>query len=47
MIFVTSSPVAAILCWLPATSKPKTVRGMCYSILEVIGLTSHHGTSYK
>ena len=32
MILVHSSPVAAILCQLPATSNPKTVGGMYYAI---------------
>ena len=44
MILVHSSIVAAILCQLPATSNPETVRGMCYAI---IGLTSNHGANYK
>ena len=47
MILVHSSTVAAILCLLLATSNPKTVGGMCYAILGMIGLTSHHGTNYK
>ena len=47
MIFVCSSTVAAILCQLPATSNPKTVGGMCYAILDAVGLKSHHGTNYK
>ena len=47
MIPVCSSTVAAILCQLPATSNPKTVGGICYAILRMTGLTSHHGISYK
>ena len=47
MIFVHSSTVAAILCQLPATNNPKTVGGMCYAIIGMIGLTPHHGTNYK
>ena len=38
MIFVHSSTVVVILCQLPATSNPKTVGGMCYGILDVMGL---------
>ena len=45
MILVHSSTVAATLCLLPATSNPKTVRGMCYAILDVARLKSHHGTN--
>ena len=47
MILVQYSTVEAILCQLPATSNPKTVVGMCYAILGVIGLISHHVTNYK
>ena len=47
MILVHSSTVAAILYQLPATSNPKTVGGMCYTLLGMIGLISHHGTNYK
>ena len=47
MIFVHSSTVAAILSQLPATSNPKTVGGMCYTVLDAIGLKSHHGINYK
>ena len=47
MIFICSSTVAAILCQLPTTSNPKTVDGMCYTILDALGLKSHHGTNYK
>ena len=47
MIPVQYNTVAAILCQLPATSSPKSVGGMCYARLGVIGLTSHHGTNYK
>ena len=47
MILVHSSIVAAIVCQLPVTSNPTTVGGMCYAILGMIGLTSHHGTNYK
>ena len=47
MILVHSSTVAAILCQLPTTSNPKTVGGMCYAILDVTRLKSHHGTNYK
>ena len=47
MILVHSSTVAAVLCQLPATSNPKTVGGMCYVILGMIGLLSHHRTDFK
>ena len=47
MIFVHSGTVAAILCQLPVTSNPKTVGGMFYAVLNVIGLKSHCGTNYK
>ena len=47
MIFVCSSTAAAILCQLPATNDPKTVGGMCYTVLDVIGLISQRGTNYK
>ena len=47
MICVQSSTVAAILCQLSATSNPKTVGGMCYAKIGMIGLTTHHGTNYK
>ena len=47
MILVHSSTVAAILCQLPVTSNPKTVGGMCYAKIGMIGLTPHHGTNYK
>ena len=47
MILVHSSNVAAICCQLPATSNPKTVGRMCYAILGMIGLTSHHSTNYN
>ena len=47
MFLVYYSTVAAILCQLPATSNPKTVGGMCYAILDMTGLISHHGTNYK
>ena len=47
MTIVHSSTVAVILCQLPATSYIKTVGGMCYVILDAIGLTFHHGTNYK
>ena len=47
MILVDSSTLAAILCQLPATSNPKTVGGICYAILGMMGLTSHHGTNDK
>ena len=40
MTIVHSSTVAAILCQLPTTCNPKTVGGMCYAILGMIGLTS-------
>ena len=38
MISVCFSSVKAILCQLPATSNPKTVGGMCYAVLDVLGL---------
>ena len=39
MILLHSSPVAAMLCQLPATSNPKTAGGMCYAIFRnAIGL---------
>ena len=47
MTIVHSSTVAAILSPLPTTSNPITVGGICYAILGMIGLTSHHGTNYK
>ena len=47
MILIHSNTVAANLCHLPATSNPKTVGGMCYAILDAIGLTLHHGTNNK
>ena len=47
MTIVNSSTVASILYQLPATSNPKTVGGMCYVMLGMIGITSHHGTNYK
>ena len=46
MILAHSSTVAAILCQLTATSNPKTVQGMCYAIIGVIGLTAHHSANY-
>ena len=47
MTIVHSTTIAGILSQLPATSNPKTVRGMCYVILGMIGLTSCHDTNYK
>ena len=47
MTIVHYSTVAAILYQLPATSNPKTVGGMCYAMLGMVGLTFHHGTNYK
>ena len=46
MIFVCSSTVAGILGQLPATSNPKTVGGMCYAILGVIGLEVYCSPNY-
>ena len=45
--FLHSRAVAAILCQLPTTGKPKTVGGMCYAVLDVTRLKSHCGTNYK
>ena len=42
-----SNTTEAILCQLPTTSNPKTVGGMCYAMLDVIGLKSHCSTNYK
>ena len=39
MIFVHSSNVAAILCQLPSTGNPKTVGGMYYAKIGMIGVT--------
>ena len=47
MIFVHSSTLAANLCQLTATSNPNIVGGICYAVLDAIGLKSLHGTNYK